>query len=463
MLSERPSERRLRPAPTPDPKVLAVSEAPRPTPVLGHPPGLYILAVTEVWERFSYYGMRALLVYYMTKHLLLPQAASSTIYGAYTATVWITPFLGGIVADRWLGQHRAVLLGGSMMALGHFMMAVEALFYPALALIACGTGFFKPNISTQVGDLYAAQDRRRDHAYSIFYVGLNFGAFVAPLGCGTVGELYGWHYGFALAGVGMLAGLGIYVYGGRWLPPDRLRMPRPAPDAAQDSDGTARIVALVAISLCASLFWAAFEQQGNAIALWADGYTDRILHLGAWSFTIPATWFQSLNGMYIVVLTPLILAYWRRQGAREPRTLDKMVIGAAIGGVAFLLLAFAALRQETHGAVSWLWLVGYFALLTTGELYLSPTCLSLFNKVSPGRVASTMLGVWYGSLFLGSYLAGYSGTYWESTRKPVYFGAIALLSLGSAAALYVVGRTLAAKLEPAAGLRPALIGGAAQP
>lgn len=417
---------------------------------VGHPPGVAILAITEVWERFSYYGMRALLVFYMTKQLLISQADSSTIYGTYTAAVWFTPFLGGIVADRFLGQHRAVIIGGSLMALGHFLMTFESFFYIALTCIALGNGLFKPNVSTQVGDLYAPNDPRRDRGYSIFYVGINLGAFIAPLGCGTVGELYGWHWGFALAGIGMLLGLGVYIYGRRWLPPDRLKVVTRMPvSATSKADDRQRIITLAAISLSAALFWMVFEQQGNVIALWADTFTDRLVHIGAWRFTIPATWFPALNGFFIVTMTPFVLAHWKRQAARgrEPRTLNKMVIGALLGAAAYILMVAGALHEQNTGPISWLWLVAYFLILTIGELYLSPTCLSLFNKTAPARIASTMLGVWYMSLFLGSYLAGSAGRWWSISAKPVYFAAMAAVACLAAIALFIVSRTLARKLD----------------
>jgi POT family proton-dependent oligopeptide transporter len=413
-----------------------------------HPPGVWILATTEVWERFSYYGMRALLVFYMTKQLMISQADSSTIYGVYTAGVWFTPFIGGIVADRFLGQHRAVLLGGSLMALGHFLMTFVPFFFVALGLIAVGNGLFKPNVSTQVGDLYQPNDPRRDRGYSLFYVGVNFGAFIAPLGCGTVGEIYGWHWGFGLAAVGMVCGLAVYSYGRKWLPPDRRTVRREMVAEAHSADFK-RIVALAAISLAASLFWMIFEQQGNVMALWADTFTNRTLQVGSWHWTIPASWFPGLNGFFIVTLTPAVLGYWKWQSTRgrEPHVLNKMAIGALLASASYVLMIIAAFRQQSTALVSWLWLVGYFLVLTLGDLYLSPTCLSLFNKIAPGRLASTLLGVWYMSMFIGSYLAGASGRLWSTTAKPLYFLAMAAVGVVCALLLYIVGRTSAHSLE----------------
>jgi proton-dependent oligopeptide transporter, POT family len=420
-------------------------------PLKGHPPGVAILAVTEVWERMSYYGMRALLVYYMTKHLAFSQAHSSMIYGIYTAAVWLAPLPGGAIADRYLGQHKGVLIGGTLMALGHFFMAFESLFFPALAAIAIGNGLFKPNISTQVGDLYEANDPKRDRGYSIYYFGVNFGAFIAPPICGTIGELYGWHWGFGIAGLGMVIGLATYHFGRPLLPPDRRgRMDTQARPALGTGGEWRKILALGTISFSAAFFWMVFEQQGNTIALWADTYTSRHVSFGAASFEIPATWFQSLNGLFIIAVTPVLIALWRYQAARntEPSTCRKLVIGASFGGVAYLIMIGAAIVEARTGPVSCLWLVMYFLTITVGELYLSPTCLSLFNKAAPSGLASTMVGVWYLSLFLGSYLAGAAGAYWEDVSKPLYFAGMCAIALFSALALFAFSKTLTRTLEP---------------
>lgn len=421
-------------------------------PLRGHPPGVAILAFTEVWERMSYYGMRALLVFYMTKQLAFSQPHSSMIYGLYTAAVWLAPLPGGAIADRYLGQHKSVLIGGALMALGHFMMAFAPLFFPALGAIAIGNGLFKPNISTQVGDLYAEGDPKRDRGYSIYYVGANFGAFIAPAICGTIGEIYGWDWGFGVAGLGMLAALVIYQFGRRWLPPDRLNRPvgKVIPSAEEPRLELTKILALGAIAFSAAFFWMVFEQQGNTIALWADTFTNRHVSVGSVDFTIPATWFQALNGLFIITVTPCLIAIWRYQAKknREPSSANKLVIGAAIGGVAYLVMIVAACLEAKTGPVSWLWLIVYFLTVTVGELYLSPTCLSLFNKAAPVRLASTMVGVWYLSLFLGSYLAGLVGSYWSDVPKPLYFAGMAAAAFTSALALYVTSKTLSRVLDP---------------
>ena len=416
----------------------------------GHPPGIAVLAVTEVWERMSYYGMRALLVFYMTKYLVLSQPHASMIYGAYTAAVWFAPLPGGLISDRFLGQRRSVLLGGTLMALGHFFMAFKSLFYLALVAIAVGNGLFKPSISTQVGDLYGPEDSRRDRGYSIYYVAVSLGSFIAPLVCGTVGELYGWHWGFGLAGAGMVLGLLTYYLGRRWLPPDRLFVkPAAKPASATQRMDRAKILALVAISLSATFFWMIYEQQGNTIALWADSAIDRRVTLGSLQGVIPATWFQSLNGLFILALTPPLIAYWAHQSSkgREPSSTTKTVIGAAIATATYLALALLSLISGDHTPISWIWLTAYFLLMTLAELYLSPTCLSLFNKAAPKHLASTFVGVWYLSLFLGSYLAGYAGSFWSRTPTPVYFLAMAGFGLLSAAALMLTRRVLSGALE----------------
>jgi POT family proton-dependent oligopeptide transporter len=303
--------------------------------LFGHPRGLAFLFTTEMWERFSYYGMRALLVLYMTKHLLAPEHAgnvlglagvrsgleaafgpldlqplSSQIYGLYTALVYLTPIFGGLLADRVLGQRRTVILGAILMAIGHFLMAVEQLFLFALGALILGNGAFKPNISTQVGGLYAPGDPRRDRAFSIFYVGINVGAFLAPLVCGTLGEQVGWHFGFAAAGVGMLIGLAIYLYAMPLLPPDELQKAKAGHVERKplDRDEWRAVVALLVLFLPNTLFWATYEQQGNTIALWADANTDRTVNFLAWTAEIPTTWFQAFNPFIIFAFTAFVVA-----------------------------------------------------------------------------------------------------------------------------------------------------------
>ena len=434
------------------------------TDLFGHPKGLTFLFTTEMWERFSYYGMRALLVLYMTKYLLIPehsgnvlglaglkhgleavfgpldvQPFSSQIYGLYTALVYLTPVFGGLLADRVLGQRRTVIIGAILMAIGHFLMAVEPLFLFALAALILGNGAFKPNISTQVGGLYPAGDRRRDRAYSIFYVGINVGAFLAPLVCGTLGEEAGWHYGFAAAGVGMLIGLAIYLYAMPLLPPDELQKARAAHAEKRPLDrGEWRAVAaLLVLFVPNTLFWATYEQAGNTVALWADANTDRAINLLFWAGEIPTTWFQAFNPFMIFAFTPFVVALWTRQAARgtEPSTISKMALGCLGVAAANLIMALAAF-EAGGGKASWLWLFWYFAVVTVGELYLSPVGLSLVTKVAPARILSMMMGVWLATSFVGNFLAGYIGSFWSSMDKPEFFLLVAAIAGLASAAIF---------------------------
>src|SRR5580692_944866 len=330
----------------------------------GQPRGLTILFLTEMWEIFSYYGMRALLVYYMTKQLLIGQEKASLIYGTYQALAYFTPIFGGMIADRWLGKRRAVIIGGSIMAAGHFMMTFEPLFYPALATIAIGNGLFLPSLPSQINDLYRPDDPRRGWAYNVYYVGINIGGFLAPLVCGTLGEFYGWHWGFGAAGVGMLTGLLVYVFGARYLPPQG-RIARNAallPASARSQRST--FVLLFAIGVAVTVFRGAYEQVGNTVALWADVGIERANSL----VTIPMTWFQALNPLLVIVMTPLLLARWRREAdaRRQQSSMCKMATGALIVAAAYLLLAIVASVAEPSRA-SWAWLVLFFGIFTLGE------------------------------------------------------------------------------------------------
>jgi proton-dependent oligopeptide transporter, POT family len=434
------------------------------TDLFGHPKGLTFLFTTEMWERFSYYGMRALLVLYMTKYLLIPehdgnvlglaglkrgleavfgpldvQPFSSQIYGLYTALVYLTPVFGGLLADRVLGQRRTVIIGAILMAIGHFLMAVEQLFLFALAALILGNGAFKPNISTQVGGLYPPGDQRRDRAYSIFYVGINVGAFLAPLVCGTLGEQAGWHYGFAAAGVGMLIGLAIYLYAMPLLPPDELQKARAAHVEKRPLDrGEWRAVAaLLVLFVPNTLFWATYEQAGNTVALWADANTDRAINLFFWAGEIPTTWFQAFNPFMIFAFTPFVVALWTRQAARgtEPSTISKMALGC-LGVVAANLIMALAAFQAGGGKASWLWLFWYFVVVTVGELYLSPVGLSLVTKVAPARILSMMMGVWLATSFVGNFLAGFIGSFWSRMDKPEFFLLVAAIAALASAAIF---------------------------
>ncbi len=420
----------------------------------GHPRALAFLFGTEAWERFSYYGMRALLTLYLTKYILLPsytghvaglatlksvfewftgpldtQPFSSLIFGTYTSLVYLTPIAGGLIADRVLGQRRTVVIGAVLMAFGHFMMAFEALLLPALLLLILGNGAFKPNISTQVGELYAEGDPLRDRAFSIFYFGINLGAMFSPLISGTLGERVGWHWGFGAAGVGMLIGLAIYLRGLRELPPDELQKEKAAhtehaPLTALDWQA---IGALLILFLPNVLFWAAYEQQGNTIALWIDKFTDRTVNLYFWQVEIPASVFQSVNPAMILAFTPFVVGWWGwlAQRGREPATVTKLATGCFVLALSYVFLAGIALHTSETDKSGLPALFMYFAILTLGELYLSPVGLSLVSKVAPAKLLSLMMGVWLASAFLGNFMAGWLGSFWEGMHKAEFFLMIA--------------------------------------
>lgn len=406
----------------------------------GQPRGLTILILTNMWESFSYYGMRTLLVYYMTQHLLFAQAKSSYIYGTYTATAYFTPILGGVIADRWLGKRNAVIIGGSIMALGHFMMAFEPAFYFALATIALGNGLFLPNLPSQINDLYRADDPRRARAYNIYYVGLNIGGFLAPLVCGTLGELYGWHYGFGAAGVGMFSGLIIYLLGRDYLPPENPTAAIAKPTAKLARSNPAKLwMLLLAVALATTIFRGAYEQIGNTVALWTDTDVNRTLG----RFTIPSTWFQALNSLLVMAMTPLLLLYWRRRAksGREPSSPRKMAIGALIVASSYVMLAIVSTAVGNDRA-HWLWLALFFVILTLGELYILPTGLGLFARLAPPSLAATTVGSWFLAIFAGSMLAGVVGTLWSRMSHSGFFVVLAGLASTAAVFLWLLDRPI---------------------
>ncbi|MFC3716356.1 peptide MFS transporter [Luteimonas soli] len=412
----------------------------------GQPRGLTILFLTQMWELFSYYGMRTLLVYYMTKQLLFAQDKASVIYGTYTAMAYFTPILGGAIADRWLGKRNAVMIGGGIMAIGHFVMAFEPMFYVALATIALGNGLFLPSLPSQINDLYAADDPRRGRAYNVYYVGLNVGGLLAPLVCGTLGELYGWHYGFGAAGVGMFLGLLIYLAGRRYLPPEPPRVAPPvaaAPDVRADHRRTWWL--LLGVGIAATVFRGAYEQIGNTLPLWIDTGVDRAL-LG---FTIPMTWFQSLNPLLVISMTPLLLMAWRRRADRGHETSPamRMAIGALVVAVAYVLLA-AVTALAGDARVGWAWLVAFFVILTFGELYILPTGLGLFAKLAPPRLGATTVASWFLAIFSGSLLAGVVGMLWSKVGHPAFFLLLAGLAMVAAALLWRLDRPIRALPRP---------------
>jgi POT family proton-dependent oligopeptide transporter len=416
-----------------------------PKTLFGHPPGLTVLFMTQMWAEFSYFGLQALLVYYMTQHLGFSQAKSSLIYGAYGAAAFFSPFFGGIIADRWLGRTRSVVIGGLLMMVGHFAMAFEALLFPALALVAIGNGLFMPPLAVQVGGLYAEDDPRQAQAFSAYYMGINLGGLIAPLVCGTLGELYGWHWGFAAAGIGMFAGLVIYLRFRHLLPTDPPSRSQTAPAArvglsALDWSNIRLLIGIIAVVV---MFRVGYEQSGNVIALWVEQQTDRGIDILGLHFLIPATWFQSINPLLIIALTPLLIRYWARHAARHgpANLLARMSLGCLIASLSMVVMVVAAaLNAQTGRPVGAGWVIGYFVLLTLGELLVIPIGLTLIGALSPVQIAAMTMGAWYIAKFLGSLLAGVMGAYWGVVPATLFFGAGALSVLIAAILLYAMGR-----------------------
>lgn len=444
--------------------------ATKPGDRFGHPAGLQTLFLTEFWERLSYYGMRAILVLFMTTApaaggLGWDAARAAGVYGLYTSGVYLASIPGGWVADRLLGQQRAVLAGGVLIAIGHFCLAVPSLstFFAGLVVIVLGTGLLKPNISAMVGQLYAEGDPRRDAGFSLFYMGINLGALAAPLVCGTLAQKVGWHWGFGAAGVGMLAGLVQYTYGRRLLgEAGQLRTPPEAPgrswtillaslalggvliyalfdwlnlivavglvalftywlrqgDTAQERR---RIAAVIVLFLFSALFWAAFEQAGSSLTLFADRFTE----LSLWGMKIESSWFQVANPTFIVLFAPVFAWLWIGLGSRNPSSPAKFALGLVFVGFGFLVMALAAMQSGPEGArVSPGWLVACYLFHTWGELSLSPVGLSTVTKLAPLRLAGQMMGVWFLSLSIGNFMGGQVAGLFETLPLPQLFGSV---------------------------------------
>jgi proton-dependent oligopeptide transporter, POT family len=410
-----------------------------------HPRGLSTLFFTEMWERFSYYGMRAFLILYMTAPaaaggLGFTDADAASIYGTYTGSVWAVAIIGGVIADRGLGQYRSVLLGGIIIAAGHFTLAFKALpfFYTGLALIVIGTGLLKPNVSTLVGSLYQPGDTRRDAGFSIFYMGINLGAFLGPFIAGYLAQRVDWHLGFACAGVGMTLGLVQYVLGKQRLQPalDQLAMqPRPVGASVAPVGGSGkslskqewkRVAAVVVFFIFASLFWGAYEQAGSTLNLFADRYT----RLSVFGYSFPSSWFQSVPPLFVIVLAPILAWLWVRLGKHEPSSPAKFAIGLLFAGFAFLLLVPAgAAAQRGSVLVSPWWLVFAYFIETLGELSLSPIGLSVVTKLAPVRILGLMMGVWFLSSAVGNKLAGWAAGFFSTMPLATLFGSVAVVML----------------------------------
>jgi POT family proton-dependent oligopeptide transporter len=444
----------------------------------GHPAGLSTLFFTEMWERFSYYGMRAILLLYMTKTfaeggLGLDEKYAGLIYATYVSSVWYLPLPGGWIADRILGARRAVLIGAIIIASGHYSMAINTklTFYAGLILIACGTGLLKPNISAMVGQLYSEEDKRRDAGFSVFYTGINLGAFLSPLVVGYLAQSASfrnlitswgfdpnstWHWGFGAAGVGMTIGIIQYVLGGRRLAGVGKKPVIPAATAQGATEvgvdyltlvlalvggaigaglglhyGEAlisalfptvvgfffgyllgiirhlkgeelrRVLVIFILFVFSILFWMTYEQAGSSLTLFAD----RLTRTTIFGWTYPSSWFQSVPALFVIIFASVIGAVWLKLGDRQPSSPGKFTIGLFFAGIAFVVIAFAAMLAGS-GRVSPLWLVLVYFLQTIGELCLSPVGLSTVTKLSPGRMVGLMLGVWFLSISIGCFIAG---------------------------------------------------------
>jgi len=417
--------------------------------LLGHPKGLFLLFGTEMWERFSYYGMRAILVLTMVAGTEAANpgfgwtnAEALKLYGWYTGLVYLTPLAGGWLADNLLGQRKAIIIGGILMAVAQFTLAMSVpgnidLFYIGLVLLILGNGFFKPNISTMVGDLYSEGDNRRDGGFTIFYMGINLGAAIAPLVCATLGEdpAYGWRYGYMFAGIGMVLSVLIQLF----LAPKYLGNLGVMPSAKQALQNNAgekkpltieekdKLRVVFVLFIFVVLFWTSFEQAGGLMTIYANDKTDRVISFLA--FEVPTGWFQSLNPIYIVLLAPLFAAMWVRLGPKNPSTPIKMVFGLILTSIGFLFMVGAVYDQQANGLASIWWLVLAYLFHTMGELCISPVGLSLVTKLSPLRLASLMMGVWFLINFFANTLAGYIGAFAEDLGELAIFGGIAVTNL----------------------------------
>jgi POT family proton-dependent oligopeptide transporter len=494
----------------------------------GHPRGLRTLFFTELWERFSFYGMRAILILFMTAPVAagglgFETADAGVVYGTYTALVYMLSLPGGWLADRFLGQRRATLWGGVLILCGHVSLAVPSLpsFYLGLAFVVLGTGLLKPNISAMVGQLYAPEDARRDAGFSLYYMGINIGAFLAPLACGWLAESarfrrvladaglapeLSWHFGFGMAAVGMALGLIQYLAGGRNLGAAGLS---PAPAAPAEAARARRQlgVGLLGAALCvgaaaslaatgalvltaagvsqafsllllatvigffawlflsggwtaaerrqlavilvlfvgAAVFWSVFEQAGSTLNLFAERSTRRDL----FGLEFPASWFQSLNPLFIILLAPAFAWLWVRLGSREPGSPAKFAIGLLCAGLGFAVLVAAARVAGEGGRVSPVWLVATYLLHTVGELCLSPVGLSAMTRLAPARVAGLMMGVWFLAASVGNLLGGQVASLYEALSLPALFAAVTVFALAAALLLALLARPIAAMLREA--------------
>ncbi len=435
---------------------------------IGHPRGLGWLSFTEFWERFSYYGMQALLVLYMTHYLLLPghvenvagfatfrgliegaygplspQALASAIFGLYAGLVYLTPIAGGLLADRLLGRTMAVTIGASLMALGHFLMAFEVSFLAALLCLLMGVGCFKGNIATQVGELYAPGDLRRADAFQIYMLGIQAAVIISPIVCGTLGEVYGWHWGFGAAGIGMVIGLTIYLFARPWLPPEQTKAERKtaAPRAPFTRKELTTVLVLLALVPVLTLSAVGNQQIFNAYLIWGEAHFDMVL----FGQTVPTTWLVSLDAIFSSVTMIIAVLFWRWWGTfrTEPNEITKIFIGTSIAALAPLCLMIAASIADSSGErVSLFWAVAFEFFNDFGFANVFPVGLALFSRAAPKNFGGMMLGIYYLHLFMCNMLVGYLGGLLEKMSGPSFWGLHAGL-IGLAALILLFARTFA--------------------
>lgn len=410
--------------------------------IFGHPKGLFILFFTEMWERFSYYGMRAILVLYLVATaqeggLGWSESGALELYGWYTMLVYLMSVPGGIIADKYLGQRKSVMIGGLLLVAGHSLMAYTEMwaFYGALGLIIAGVGMLKPNISTMVGELYPSKDGRRDAAFTIFYMGINIGAFLSSLIVGYVGEVIGWHYGFALAGIGMFLGQLVYIFGQKHLEGAGDVVKNTASKAGEakhpplTKNEWNRILVLGISFSLVIVFWAAFEQAGGFLNLYTDKLTDRTI--GGWE--VPTSWFQSLNPLFIVLFGGVIAALWTflAKARKEPNAISKMALGTIVMGLGFALMIGASIQTITSdsGLSNMWWLVGAYWLHTMGELMLSPVALAYITKIAPKRLVASMMGIYFAVTGVANKIAAEIGQLSETLGDAGVFAVITAITV----------------------------------
>ena len=445
--------------------------------ILGHPKGLFYLAFTEAWERFSFYGMTALLVLYMVNQLLLPghvehvagfagfraaiesvtgplspQALASQIFGLYSGLVYFTPLFGGLIADRWIGQRSAVVIGALSMSAGHLAMAFDRSFLLALLLLVLGSGFLKGNISAQVGALYPVEDEaRRTRAFAIFSMGINFGAVAGPLVCGLLAQVYGWHVGFGAAAIFMLGGLATYLYGYRHLP---AKVARRSGTHGDLTSADWRILWALAVVIAITIFQSiGYYQLANVLPVWIQQH----VALEAGSFSIPIPWYQSIDPLFSILGVPLLFWLWRRQASRggEPDDLGKIGLGAWLCAAGNLILVGAIIAAGGR-PVHPVWPFLYCAVQGIAFLYYWPTLLALVSRAAPAKVNATMLGVAFLSIFVANNLIGWIGTLYEKMRPVEFWALHAAIAATGGVLVLLLGRRLSRVIVPGANqpLRP---------